>query len=517
MSSSTPQPLPLLTVDDIAVHNRPGDLWLVVDNVVYDLTEFAKHHPGGTEVLHRFAGRDATRVYSRIHAPSLISSELALDKHVGRLDETSITPQWRSSTISSDADADSGTEGGHEEARPPLDDILSLDDFAAAAERALPNQAWSYISTGTEDNLTRDANTALLRRIWLRPAVMRGKALERMDLRTSLFGGRVPLRMPVFVAPTGATRTGGKDGELAIARGAAASGIIPVISTVASYPYEEILQQLPSAEEGGQAMFQLYVDRDRGRAAKLLHKLLGGPHGRKIKAVMVTVDLPVTSKREADERARSRAARQRGEVATGAKSGIAKQTASFIDATFGWEDLHWLRATVDAATSKNGLTEPLPILAKGIQRAEDARTALEYGCQGIVITNHGGRAADTAPPTILSLLEFHKNCPEIFGRMEILIDGGFRRGSDVIKAICLGASAVGVGRPFIYAVGYGPAGVEHAASILHDEITTTMQLCGLANLMQDSNPEFVNTGDIDHMVPGLRHPYAKKPVLPAKL
>ncbi|KJR84196.1 L-lactate dehydrogenase (cytochrome) [Sporothrix schenckii 1099-18] len=512
---SSTQKLPLLTIDDVAGHNRPDDLWLVVDTVVYDLTEFAEHHPGGTEVLLRFAGRDATRVYSRIHAPSLISSELAPEKHVGRLDEASITPQWRAAAIESDADADAGQR---EADRPPLEDILSLDDFARAAERALSSRAWAYISTGTEDNLTRDANTALLRRIWLRPAVLRGVGWDKMDLRTSLFGGRVPLRMPAFVAPTGTSRTGGKEGELAIARGAAAAGIIPVISTVASYPYEEILQQLPRAEDGGQAMFQLYVDRDRARAEALLHKLLGGPHGRKIKAVMVTVDLPVASKREVDERARSRAARQRGEaVVTGAKQNLAKQTASFIDASFRWEDLHWLRATVDAATSHNGLAEPLPLLAKGIQRAEDARKALEYGCQGIVITNHGGRAADTAPPTILALLEFHKNCPEIFGRMEILIDGGFRRGSDLIKAICLGASAVGFGRPFIYSVGYGQAGVEHAADIIYDEIMTTMQLCGLTNLMKDSNPECVNTGDIDHMVPGLRHPYAKKPVWPAKL
>ncbi|CAK7213203.1 hypothetical protein SBRCBS47491_001722 [Sporothrix bragantina] len=508
--------LPLLTVDDIAAHNRLDDLWLVVDNVVYDLTEFADHHPGGTDILLRFAGRDATRVYSRIHAPSLISAELSLEKHVGRLDEASITPQWRSAAISSDADGDG--DGAHEDERPPLSDILNLDDFAAAAERSLPTQAWSYISTGTEDNQTRDANTRLLRRIWLRPAVLRNVALERIDLRTSLFGGLVPLRMPVFVAPTGATRTGGKDGELAIARGAAAAGIVPIISTVASYPYDEILDQLPSADEGGQAMFQLYVDRDRKRAEALLHKLLGGRNGRKIKAVLVTVDLPVGSKREADERARSRAARQRGEpVASGFKAGIARQTSSFVDASFSWEDLPWLRKTVDTASSKNGLTEPLPIMVKGVQRAEDARKALAYGCQGIVISNHGGRAADTAPPTILALLEFHKCCPEIFGRMEILIDGGFRRGSDVIKAICLGASAVGFGRPFIYSVGYGQEGVEHAAGIIQDELTNTMQLCGLANLMRDSSPEFVNTGDIDHMVSGLRHPYAKRPVWPAKL
>ena len=518
-------PLPLLSIDDVGAHNKPDDLWLVVDNVVYDLTAFAQHHPGGEQVLLRFAGRDATRVYSSVHGPSLIAHELDASKHKGRLDVSTITPQWAATALASDADADGGDAQKQKE-RTPLDEIVNLADFAAAAEPVLPLQAWSYVSTGTEDNITRDANNALLRRIWLRPAVLRDVSLARMDLRTTLFG-TVPLAMPVYVAPTGATRTGGRDGELAIARGASAAGIVQVISTVASYPYNEILAEMPRAEDGGQAMFQLYVDRDHRRSEALLTKLLAGPHGRKIKAVLVTVDLPVSSKREADERARARVAKERdaamGIVSDGTKkeAGIARQNGSFVDSAFCWEDLAWLRATVDAAVAQHPqgpLPAPLPILAKGIQRAEDARLALQHGCQGIVISNHGGRAADTASPAILTLLEMQRCCPEVFGRMEILIDGGFRRGSDVLKAICLGASAVGIGRPFVYAVGYGQAGVEQAASILYDEILTTMQLCGLTHLMRDASPDYVNTGDIDHMVmSSLHHPYAKKPVWPAKL
>jgi L-lactate dehydrogenase (cytochrome) len=126
---------------------------------------------------------------------------------------------------------------------------------------------------------------------------------------------------------------------------------------------------------------------------------------------------------------------------------------SFIDPTLSWDDLSWLRAHTH-----------LPILLKGVQCSADARKAMELGVHGIVLSNHGGRALDSAPPALLTLLELHKECPEVFGAMEVLIDGGIRRGSDILKAVCLGASGVGLGRPFMYAVGYGKDGVEHAVN-----------------------------------------------------
>lgn len=138
-----------------------------------------------------------------------------------------------------------------------------------------------------------------------------------------------------------------------------------------------------------------------------------------------------------------------GKDAKGA--GFARLASSFIDSSLSWDDIKWLRSLTS-----------VPILVKGIQRAEDVKIAYEIGYDGVVLSNHGGRAADNAPPAILVLLELHKTCPEILGAMEILGDGGFRRGSDVVKAICLGASAVGFGRSFLYALGYGEEGIERA-------------------------------------------------------
>ena len=253
----------------------------------------------------------------------------------------------------------------------------------------------------------------------------------------------------MFVSPAGAAVTAGPEGEIALAKGAARGDIVQCIATPASFPLSEILEATQK-----QAFFQLYVNKDRAKSEAILHQLTASG---KVKALFVTADMPVVSKREGDERVKAEAAAVHASVVTQAKkkdkkgAGLTRLNSAFIDSSFNWEDLSWLRKHTQ-----------LPILIKGVQRAEDARIAMQLGCQGIVIGNHGGRAADTAPPAILTLLEMHRCCPEVFGNMEILIDGGFRRGSDVVKAICLGASAVGFGRSFMYAVNYGQEGVEHA-------------------------------------------------------
>jgi len=299
-----------------------------------------------------------------------------------------------------------------------------------------------------------------------------------------------------------------EEGELPLARGAASSGIIHCISTMASYSLSEILDQTPS-----QAFYQLYINKDRSKTEALIR--LAEKSG-KVKALFVTADLPVMSKREADERIKLDEGVQwinvaRGNKSTGKKSaGLAKANSSFIDSSLNWEDLRWLRSI-----------SSLPIVLKGVQRAEDASLAMRAGFNGIVISNHGGRAADTTAPTILVLLEIHRYCPEVFGKMKVLVDGGFRRGSDVVKAICLGASAVGLGRSFAYALNYGQSGVEHAVDreynctnmilergtlanfdiVIKEEIQTAAQLVGITDLFRDANPRYINTAAIDHLLP----------------
>lgn len=169
----------------------------------------------------------------------------------------------------------------------------------------------------------------------------------------------------------------------------------------------------------------------------------------------MTVDAPVPGKREADERAAQaiqiRSAISGGESSKDKKgSGLGRLMAQYIDKALTWDDLEWIRET-----------SGLPIVLKGVQTADDARMAVKYGVDAIMLSNHGGRSLDGSQAAILVLLELRKQCPEVFEHLEVYVDGGFERGSDILKAICLGATAVGIGRPYLYSLVYGQEGVEH--------------------------------------------------------
>ncbi|KAG5920460.1 hypothetical protein E4U42_006195 [Claviceps africana] len=471
---------------DVLLHDRPDDAWLVIHGDVYDVTEFAFPHPGGEEILHRYAGKDASAAYDEVHAPSLIRSSLDSKYHLGKLDQASVTEAWI-------AAKQSNVRPEHNVARPPLRDIISIHDFERAAKSSFTDKAWAYIHGASNDNITRDANTDILKRIWLRPSVM--KNVGKVSTQSTLFG--CSLDLPLCVSPAGAAKTAVEEGELAFARGAGPSGIIHCIATPASYPHAEILEATPR-----HAFFQLYVNKDRAKSAKLLREISAS---EKVKAIFVTVDLPVVSKREDDERVKSRSTSEK-EVSDGTDdkgAGLARQSGAFIDPSLSWDDVAWIRRQTH-----------LPIVLKGLQRWEDVQIAMKYGCAGVVVSNHGGRAADTAQPSVITLLELHKNCPEVFAAMRILVDGGFRRGSDVVKAVCLGASAVGMGRPFMYAVNYGSRGVEHAIKVLKDEVATAMQLCGMTDLFRDASADFLNTCPVDHLVVRGPHPYVGRFVHP---
>jgi len=460
---------PNVTWAQLQQHGSHDDLWLAVDGEVYDMTAFAGEHPGGPAIILEHAGRDATAAYSSVHSPNLIRKELgATSAFVGLIDK---------STIPAEAPAAVTAVAAVTDGKPGLDELINLDDFEKAASGSFSAKAWAYISGGSNDNLTRDANQAYLRRIWLRPAVMRDVS-KSIHTATTLFGCR--LSMPVYMSPTGAVKMAGGQGELDQARAAHKTGIIQCFATPSSYPHDEILEATPE-----RAWFQLYVDKDRAKSEAAVRR---AEASGKVKALFVTVDCPVISKREADERV--------GHGEPGKKrdkkgAGLTRQQSSFIDASLSWDDVPWLRRTTR-----------LPIVIKGIQRWEDAVEAMHRGVDGIVISNHGGRAADTSPPSIMVLLELRRHCPEVFQRLKVLVDGGFRRGSDVVKALCLGASAVGFGRPFMYAVNYGEEGVEHLAGILQDEIRVAMQLCGMTDLARDAGASMVNTAEVEHLVYG---------------
>ncbi|CAI6095024.1 unnamed protein product [Clonostachys chloroleuca] len=472
---------------ELAKHDSAEDLWIAVNGEVYDMTEFAQGHPGGPDVIYKYGGNDASSAYNEAHGPSLIRKSLDVKFHMGSIDPKAFPKQSQGNTKETDEKIKESEE------RPSLDSIINLDDFEQAATKSLSAKAMAFIGGGSNDNITRDANRSALNNIWLRPRVM--KNVKNVNTTTTLFGAQLDL--PVYIAPTGGARTGGAEGELTFDRGAAAGGIIHCFATPSSYPYDEILEATPE-----RALFQLYVNKDRVQSEAAIQKIAASG---KVKAILVTVDVPVVPKREDDERIKSNEAIVIAGVKTtvtgGDKKGggLARQSSGFIDSSVDWSLIPWLRSLTS-----------LPVLVKGIQTAEDARIAHSMGCDGIVLSNHGGRAADHAPPAILILLELQKHCPEVLSSMEVLVDGGFRRGADIVKAVCLGASAVGLGRSFLFSLSYGQEGVERVIDILRDEIETAMRLCGMTDLMRDAHPRFINTNRVDQLIPEEEHPYAKK-------
>lgn len=440
-------------------------------------------------VIFEHAGKDATERYAEVHSLSLLSNTLDSAKLVGILDTSTIDRE--STPLPS---KNSKIQLQHE--NPSLCSLLSSHDFEAVASRSLKPKAWAFYSSAATDLITMKANKSFFDRIWFRPRVLKNVR----NVNTSCLIQGVESSLPLFVAPAALARMVHPSGEKGIAAACATRGVIQCISTNASYSATEILSSAPSTYP---FFFQLYVHKKRSDTSALLSTI--SSHHPNVKSIFLTVDAPCAGKREADERVKADESTQSpmtGIKAVNDKFGgsLGRIMGSFIDETLSWEDLSWLRSIWKGK-----------IVIKGIMSAEDAIRAAAEGCDGIVISNHGGRNLDTSPPPILTLLELQLRCPEVFEQLQVFVDGGIRRGTDILKCLCLGARAVLVGRPILYALNYGQEGVEQLLDIFKDELEVAMRLVGITDLSQ-VHPALVNTADIDHLVPRTEgHPYAKWP------
>ncbi|KAK3937022.1 L-lactate dehydrogenase [Diplogelasinospora grovesii] len=492
-----------VSTSELSSHNNENSAWLAVNGTVWDVSGFAAAHPGGREVIEEYFGRDASSVYNEFHGPGLIAKQLGESKRIGNLEPVSV-PAVPAEPESAPAPSTTNVQPPPEaqEGKPTLESIVNLHDFEAAGKHTLSGRALAYVPGYTCDGVTFAGNQDFYRRIYLRPRVLRN--VSTCDMSRSIFGRR--FNLPFFSAPAASIKLIHPDGECALAAGTSAAGGSMVVPTLSSFTIDEIVDSLP---KGHPFFFQLYFWQDRTLARKLLEDVAR----LKPVAIMVTVDLPVFSKRESYERyeLKMAAAAQRKRTGKMTREGQEKARESgngrAIASDLTWDELKWIKE----------VTGGIPVVVKGIQSAADAKKALEYGCDGIYISNHGGRAVDSAYPTILTLLEIQAQCPEVLGKMEVFIDGGIRRGTDVLKAICLGASGVCVGRPMFYAAGFGVKGVQKAVKILADELQSAMQLCGITSLDQ-AHPGLLNTTELDPYVYRTEeHPWAKKIVRQGKL
>jgi 4-hydroxymandelate oxidase len=347
--------------------------------------------------------------------------------------------------------------------------LVNLADHEAHARRVMDSRAWAYFSGGAGDAITMRANRDAWDAIELRPRVL--APLAGLDTRTTLLGRTCPA--PLLVAPMAHQGLAHRDGERATALAASALGVGMVLATQSGTSLEEVAQDyLPEADRGPM-WFQLYWQGDRSWARELAARAQRAGY----EALVLTVDAPLQGVRDAERR--SGFALPAGYPAPHLppKAGEG-DLAGLLAKAPTWDDVAWLRGE-----------SPLPLLLKGITHPADADLACDLGVAGIVVSNHGGRVLDTVPATARLLPGI---VDEVRGRCAVLVDGGVRRGTDVVKAIALGADAVLVGRPVLYGLANaGATGVAHVLRLLLDEFAAAMALCGKRRVAELHGPGLV--------------------------
>ncbi len=341
-----------------------------------------------------------------------------------------------------------------------LDGCVNVLDFEALARKRMKRAFFDYYAGGAEDERTLEANRGAFAEIFLRPRVL--VDVSRIETATTALGA--PVSMPILIAPTAFHRLAHRDGELATARAAGAARTLMVASTISTCSLEEIAQAAT-----GPLWYQLYVYKDRSLARNLIRRAEAAGY----RALCLTVDTPQLGRRERDERNRftlPRGIRMKNfeeaglDVATMGMS-FAVYAGRQLDPSLTWDAVEWLRSETS-----------LPILLKGVIAAEDAARSVERGVQGIIVSNHGGRQLDGAEATIRAL---PRVVDAVAGRAEVYVDGGVRRGADVLKALALGARAALVGRPCLWGLAAGgEKGVARVLAMLRHELTIAMALCG---------------------------------------
>lgn len=345
-------------------------------------------------------------------------------------------------------------------------DLLNVDDYERAAQAKLDKGVFDYYAGGSWDEITLRDNLRAFDRIRLHYRVLRDVA--KRDLSTTVLGSKIDL--PILIAPTAFQAMAHPDGEVATVRAAGRLGTIMIVSSLSNRSIETIADAATSP-----IWFQLYVYRDRGATQALIERAAAAG----CEALVLTVDAQVWGQRERDARNRfhlpkglkmSNLLADKADLPESASgSGLAAYVTSMFDPSLSWADLEWIRSVSE-----------MPLVIKGVVHPEDAHLAVQHGADGLIVSNHGGRQVDTAPATIDVLPAI---CDAVDGRIEVLLDGGVRRGSDVVKAIALGARAVALGRAALWglAVG-GREGVERVLSILRDEVDAVLGLCGATKL-----------------------------------
>lgn len=345
---------------------------------------------------------------------------------------------------------------------------INLFEYETLANQQLPQMARDYYASGAWDEITLRDNRVAFDRYKLRPRMLAG--VSQRDLSTQVLGQFLPL--PILIAPMAFQCLAHPDGEIATAKAAAKLGSVMVLSTLSTKSIEDVASFRTQTPQ----WFQLYVHRDRGLTRALVERA----YAAGFQALCLTVDTPLVGRRERDTRNQFTLPPEM-ELANlstltdleipykAGESGLFAYFAEQIDPGLTWADLAWLESI-----------SPLPVVVKGILRGDDAIRAVEHGAKAIIVSNHGGRQLDGALASIDALGEV---VAAVGDKVDVLVDGGIRRGTDILKALALGAKAVLLGRPVLWGLAIGgEAGVQHAIELLRDELDLAMALSGCAKL-----------------------------------
>ncbi|WP_326568283.1 alpha-hydroxy acid oxidase [Amycolatopsis rhabdoformis] len=334
--------------------------------------------------------------------------------------------------------------------------MRTIAELEAAARERLEPAHYDFYAGGAGDELTLRANEEAFSRRTLVPRVLRDVA--KRDLATELVGS--PLSMPVLVSPTAFHRLAHPDGERATARAAAKAGTVLVVSMAATTAVEDIADAARQAAADPALWFQLYLQPDLGFTEHVVRRA----ERAGVRAFVVTVDSPVFGRRERDHRNGFHDLPP-GLVVENLRDGTGRVRDIEMPAALTWDQVEWLKCTT-----------ALPVLLKGVLHPDDARLAVEARVDGLLVSNHGGRQLDTAVSTVDALPALAE---AVAGAIPLVLDGGVRRGTDVVKALALGATAVGVGRPVLWGLAAaGEEGVTEVLERLREETDHTLALCG---------------------------------------
>ncbi|THU80867.1 hypothetical protein K435DRAFT_735920 [Dendrothele bispora CBS 962.96] len=424
----------MLSGKEVAQHDSKESCWIIVHGEwhVYDVTEFLDEHPGGSKIILKYAGKDATAEYDPIHPPDAIKTNLPKEKHLGPVQPDTVEKVEVETTDEEKARLE------RVENKPALAEILNLHDFEYVARQIMPEKAWAYFSSAAEDEITMRENHAAFHRIWFRPRILRD--VTNVDYSTKILGHNSS--MPIYISAAALGKLGHPDGELNLTRAAAKHGIIQMIPTLASFSFDEIVD---NAQPGQVQFFQLYVNKNREVARRLVEQA----EARGIKALFITVDSAQLGRREKalqliqdmnQEHTSDPSKVTKAQLGTSNVTQEASKPmpapSTVLDPGLCWKDIVWFKSITK-----------MPIILKGVQCWEDALEAYDQGLAGCVLSNHGGRQLDFSRSGIEVLAECVKYLKEKRGltfpneKFQLFVDGGVRRATDVLKAVALGATA----------------------------------------------------------------------------